>query len=66
MNQSISEDYDPSGSINKVVSTAIRISLNVINHKHKDAAEMVKVLSLLPNGLDSEMMSKIFQSGKWK
>lgn len=53
MNQDISEDYNPNESINKVVSTAIRISLNVIKHKHKDAAEMVKVLSLLPNGLDS-------------
>lgn len=53
MNKDISEDYNPNGGINKVVSTAIRISLNVINHNYKDAAEMVKILSLLPNGLDS-------------
>lgn len=67
MHNDISEDYNPNESINKVVSTAIRISLNVINHKCKDAAEMVKILSLLPNGLDSEWMGKIFQQGgKWK
>lgn len=53
MNNDITEEYNPNESINKVVSTAIRISLNVINHNYKDAAEMVKILSLLPNGLDS-------------
>lgn len=39
--------------INKVVTTAMKISLNVIHHKYKDASEMIKVLSLLPNGLES-------------
>lgn len=29
----------------------MKISLNVIHHKYKDASEMIKVLSLLPNGL---------------
>jgi hypothetical protein len=53
--------------MNKVVETAMKISLNVIHHKFKDASEMIKILSLLPNGLDIEMMSKIFANGgKWK
>ena len=43
-----------------MVSTALRISLNVIKHKYKEASEMTKILSLLPNGLESEMMSKLF------
>lgn len=38
MNNDISEQYNPNEGINKVVSTAIRISLNVIKHQHKDAA----------------------------
>ena len=46
--------------MNKVVETALRISLNVIKLKYKEASEMAKILSLLPNGLESEMMSKIF------
>lgn len=55
------------GGINKVVSTAMRISLNVIHHKYKEASEMIKVLSLLPNGLESDMMQKVFpEGGKWK
>jgi hypothetical protein len=63
----ISEEYNPKESINRVVSTAIRISLNVINHKYKDASMMLKMLSLLPNGADEEMMGKLFpQGGKWK
>ena len=37
MNENISEE-DTNESINKVVSTAIRISLNVINHKYKEAS----------------------------
>ena len=53
-------------SINKVVSTALKISLNVINHKYKDGSEMVKILSLLPNGLESEMMNRIFPGSKWR
>lgn len=53
--------------MNKVVETAMKISLNVIHHKYKAASEMIKVLSLLPNGLDVEMMTKVFQNdGKWK
>jgi hypothetical protein len=49
----------------------MHISLNVIQHKYKDASEMVKVLSLLPNGLEAEMMQKIFtqggkEGGRWK
>jgi len=39
--------------INKVVETAMKISLNVLNNKNKEAYEMIKLLSLLPNGLDS-------------
>ena len=53
MNRDISEQDASNEGINKVVSTAIRISLNVIHHKYKDAYEMVKILSLLPNGLES-------------
>ena len=49
----------------KVVETAMKISLNVLKNKHKDASEMVKILSLTPRGLDPEMMSKVF-GAKWK
>ena len=60
----LSEGYNE--SINKVVSTALKISLNVINHKYKDGSEMIKILSLLPNGLESEMMNRIFPGSRWR
>lgn len=48
--RALSEGAEREG-VNRVVATAMRISLGVIQHKYRDAAEMVKVLSLLPNGL---------------
>lgn len=51
--------------INPFVETAMKISLNVLRNKHKDASEMLKTLSLLPIGADSETMSKLFGT-KWK
>ena len=60
----LSEGYNE--NINKVVSTALKISLNVINHKYKDGSEMIKILSLLPNGLESEMMNRIFPGSRWR
>jgi uncharacterized membrane protein len=47
------------------VETAMKISLNVLKNKYKDSSEMIKTLSLLPIGVDSETMSKLFGS-KWK
>ena len=44
---------------NKVVETAMKISLNVLKNKHKAASEMIRILSMLPRGLDGDMMSKI-------
>jgi hypothetical protein len=43
----------------------MKISLNVLKNKHKDSSEMIKTLSLLPIGCDSETMSKLF-GPKWK
>ena len=42
----------------------MKISLSVLKNKYKDSSEMIKTLSLLPGGCDSEMMSKLFL--KWK
>lgn len=44
---------------NKVVETAMKISLNVLKNKSKSAYEMIKILSMLPRGLDLEMISRI-------
>ena len=68
MNNSITSEEEGYEGINKVVSTAIRISLNVIKHKYKEASEMVKILSLLPNGLESRTMADIFPqgNGRWR
>lgn len=48
-----------------MVETAMKISLNVLKNKYKDSSEMIKTLSLLPIGVDSETMSKLF-GPKWK
>ena len=59
------ENDENCGGTNPLVETAMKISLNVLKNKHKDAAEMIKMMSLLPVGVDSEMMSKLFGQ-KWK
>lgn len=43
----------------------MKISLNVLKNKYKDSSEMIKTLSLLPIGADSEMMSRLFHKD-WK
>ncbi len=37
----------------------MKISLNVLKNKSKSAYEMIKILSMLPRGLDLEMISRI-------
>lgn len=37
----------------------MKISLNVLKNKNKSAFEMIKMLSMLPRGLDIEMIGKI-------
>ena len=53
IDQGMDKYCDNELGINKVVETAMKISLNVLNNKNKEAYEMIKLLSLLPNGLDS-------------
>ena len=67
INKKMQKELIYTEGIHKIVSTAMKISLNVIHHKYKDSSEMIKILSLLPNGLEKEMMNKIFANGeKWK
>ncbi len=54
-----------SAHTSKFVETAMKISLNVLKSNHKEASEMIKICSLLPAGVDSEIMSKIF-GNTWK
>jgi hypothetical protein len=37
----------------------MKISLNVLKNKNKNAYEMIKILSMMPKGLDYEMIGKI-------
>jgi hypothetical protein len=64
LENALPQDDDNVG-VNQLVETALKISLNVLKNKYKDSSEMIKTLSLLPIGFDSEMMSKVF-GAKWK
>jgi hypothetical protein len=37
----------------------MKISLNVLKNKNKSAYEMIKILSMLPRGLDLDMIGKV-------
>lgn len=37
----------------------MKISLNVLKNKSKSAFEMIKILSMLPRGLDLDMIGKV-------